>query len=471
MIRSPASLLPASLFARMALILLAGLLAAQSLSLWLHWGERAEVVTEARGLHMADRIADVILRLEADPTPGHRRAIAQIQSGDLRVALIDENEVHPNAPRGQIQATIAARLGSGRDIRSPGGMGSGMMGRGMGPGAGPGTGYGMGSGAGFGTGRMALESAVRTLDVRLNDGQWVRITATLVPDAPALPRNFYMYLLLSLAIVVAVVMLVVRQATRPLQQLAQAADSLGQNLDAPPLVEAGSTEVRTAAQAFNRMRAKLRRLIDERSRALAAVSHDLRTPLTRLRLRSELLDDERLRDQMAADIDAMAQMIDATLDYLRGLRENEPVRPIDINALLASLAEDFAALGRPITVEGLANDSYNGRLSALRRAIQNLMDNAFKYGRNPRIIVSDDETDLRISVEDEGPGIPPEALDRVTEPFYRPDAARASDTGGVGLGLSIVRDVALLHGGELVLANRPQGGLSAELRLPRNFVK
>ena len=279
-----------------------------------------------------------------------------------------------------------------------------------------------------------------------------------------------MYLLLSLAIVVAVVMLVVRQATRPLQQLAQAADNLGQNLDAPPLVEAGSTEVRTAAQAFNRMRAKLRRLIDERSRALAAVSHDLRTPLTRLRLRSELIDDERLRDQMAADIDAMAQMIDATLDYLRGLRENEPVRPSDINALLASLAEDFAVLGRPITVEGLANDSYNGRLSALRRAIQNLMDNAFKYGRNPRIIVSDDETDLRISVEDEGPGIPPEALDRVTEPFYRPDAARASDTGGVGLGLSIVRDVALLHGGELALANRPQGGLSAALRLPRNFV-
>ncbi len=438
MIRSPASLLPASLFARMALILLAGLLAAQSLSLWLHWGERAEVVTEARGLHMADRIADAIRRLEADPTPGHRRAIAQIQSGDLRVALIDENEVHPNAPRGQIQATIAARLGSGRDIRSPGGMGSGMMGRGMGPGAG----YGMGSGPGLGMGRMAQDSAVRTLDVRLNDGQWVRITATLVPDAPALPRNFYMYLLLSLTIVVAVVMLVVRQATRPLQQLAQAADNLGQNLDAPPLVEAGSTEVRTAAQAFNRMRTKLRRLID----------------------------DERLREQMAADIDAMAQMIDATLDYLRGLRENEPVRPIDINALLASLAEDFAALGRPITVEGLANDSYNGRLSALRRAIQNLTDNAFKYGRNPRIIVSDDETDLRISVEDEGPGIPPEALDRVTEPFYRPDAARASDTGGVGLGLSIVRDVALLHGGELVLANRPQGGLSAALRLPRNFV-
>lgn len=461
MIRSPASLLPSSLFARMALILLAGLLAAQSLSLWLHWGERAEVVTEARGLHMADRIADAIRRLEADPTPEHRRAVAQMQSNDLRVSLIDESEANPAAPRGQIQSTIAARLGSGREVRSPGGMGGGMMGRGMG--------YGAGQGMGYGMGRMAQDTTARSFDVRLDDGQWVRITATLVPDAPALPRDFYIHLLLSLAIVVAVVMLVVRQATRPLRHLAQAADNLGQNLDAPPLVEAGSTEVRTAAQAFNRMRDKLRRLIDERSRALAAVSHDLRTPLTRLRLRSELIDDDRLREQMTADIDAMAQMIDATLDYLRGLRENEPVRPIDINALLASLAEDFAALGRTIAIEGLANDAYNGRLSALRRAIQNLMDNAFKYGQNPRIVVNDDAVTLCISVEDEGPGIPPEVLDRVTEPYYRPDAARATDTGGVGLGLSIVRDVALLHGGELMLANRPRGGLTASLRLPRKL--
>lgn len=461
MIRFPRSLLPASLFARMALILLAGLLATQSLSLWLHWGERAEVVTEARGLHLADRIADAIRRLEADPTPGHRRAIAQMQSNDLRVSLIDENEVNPTAPRGQIQATIAARLGSGREVRSPGGMGGGMMGRGMG--------YGAGQGMGYGMGRMVQDSSARSFDVRLNDGQWVRVTATLAPDAPALPRDFYIHLLLSLAIVVAVVMLVVRQATRPLRQLAQAADNLGQNLDAPPLVEAGSTEVRTAAQAFNRMRDKLRRLIDERSRALAAVSHDLRTPLTRLRLRSELIDDDRLREQMTADIDAMAQMIDATLDYLRGLRENEPVRAIDINALLASLSEDFAALCRPIAVEGQAAASYSGRLSALRRAIQNLVDNAFKYGRNPRIVVNDDADTLCITVEDDGPGIPPEALERVTEPYYRPDAARATDTGGVGLGLSIVRDVALLHGGELLLANRPQGGLTASLRLPRKL--
>ncbi len=282
-----------------------------------------------------------------------------------------------------------------------------------------------------------------------------------------MPGEFYAHLAASLGIVVAVVMLVVRQATTPLRRLAQAADNLGQNLDAPPLAEAGSTEVRTAAQAFNRMRDKLRRLIEERSHALAAVSHDLRTPLTRLRLRSELIEDERLREQMAADLDAMAQMIDATLDYLRGLRENEPIRPIDINALIQSLAEDSVASGRRVDVSGQALQAYPGRLAALRRALQNLIDNACKYGNNPRLRIADSAEALRLAVEDDGPGIPEAALLLVTEPYYRPDSARASNTGGVGLGLSIVKDVALLHGGELILANRTQGGLSATLVLPR----
>ncbi len=460
-----AALLPSSLFARMALILLAGLLAAQSLSLWLHWGERATVVTEARGLHMADRIAEAIRALEADSSPGHRSAIAQLQSNDLRIAPIEENQVSPHSPRGQIHLTIAARLGSEREIRSPGGMGGGM-----GAGFGGGVGGGVGGGIGAGMGRAQQDSGLRNFDVRLKDGQWVRIEASLKPSAPALPADFYVHLLASLGIVVLVVMLVVRQATRPLQQLAQAADNLGQDLDAPPLPEVGSAETRTAAQAFNRMREKIRRLIDERSRALAAVSHDLRTPLTRLRLRSELIDDERLREQMSADLDAMAQMIDATLDYLRGLRDSEPVRPIDIDALLESLAEDSAALGRPIGIEGKAWSSYPGRLSALRRGIQNLIDNAFKYGTAPRLRIEDSPDTLRVIIEDEGPGIPPEALDRVTEPYYRPDAARASSTGGVGLGLSIVKDVALLHGGELRIANRPQGGVQATLELPRKAV-
>jgi signal transduction histidine kinase len=351
------------------------------------------------------------------------------------------DQVAPNAPRGAIQAMISAQLGSAREMRQVGGAGMGMG--------------------------MQHGNPSRSFDVRLRDGQWVRLSAAGDAVTPALPNDLIARLLLTLVIVTVGVMIAVRQATRPLQQLARAADLLGRDLDAPPLAELGPTETRHAAQAFNRMQARIKRLVDERSRALAAVSHDLRTPLTRLRLRTELVEDEKLRDQMAADLETMATMLDATLDYLRGLQASEAARPIDINALLASLSGDALVTGRRISIEGTALAPYSARLSALRRALQNLIDNAIKYGSCAHLRVHDDANELRIAVEDEGPGIAPQELERVTEPYYRPDASRNSATGGLGLGLSIVKDIALLHGGDLLLANRTQGGLCATLRLPR----
>lgn len=446
-----------SLFARMALILFAGLLAAQLASIWLQWGERATVVAQARGLNFADRLAEAVRALEADGPARRNKTLAALQSSDLRIILIGDDQVSPNTPRGQIQATLGARLGGEREIRSGGG--------------------GMGGGMGMGGGRMLhggsgsmQQRGLRSFDVRLNDGQWVRITEVHENDTPpALPGDLIANLLITLLIVTAVVMIAVRQATRPLQRLAQAADMLGRDLDAPPLTEAGPAETRRAAQAFNRMQARIKRLVDERARALAAVSHDLRTPLTRLRLRAELVGDDNLRDQMAADLESMAAMIDATLAYLRGLQESEAARRIDMNALLQSLVEDAAVLGKKISIVGLAQAPYTGRLSALCRALQNLIDNAIKYGHSARLCIEDNATTLRLSVEDEGPGIPQAELVRVTEPYYRPDASRSRETGGVGLGLSIVKDIALMHGGELLLANRPQGGLCATLVLPRTF--
>lgn len=434
--------LPSSLFVRMALILLLGLLVAQGLSFWLQWGERATVVSQARGQNFADRMAEVVRTLEATAPAERSAALATLSHGDWQVTLISEDQVSQNPPRGVIGAMLSARLGSAREVRPLGGaagMGMGMM-----------------------HGNMP-----RGFDVRLQDGQWLRFSGARQLDTPALPRDLILRLAVTLMIVTAVAMLAVRQVTQPLKQLAQAADTLGRDLDAPALAEEGPTETRRAAQAFNRMQARIKRLVNERSRALAAVSHDLRTPLTRLRLRAELVDDETLRDQMAADLDAMAAMIDATLDYLRGLQTSEAVRPIDINALLASMSEDALVLGRRISIQGQALAPYTGRLSALRRALQNLIDNAIKYGTCAHLRVDDDAGELRIMVEDEGPGIEPHELARVTEPYYRLDASRSSATGGVGLGLSIAKDIALLHGGDLVLANRAQGGLCATLKLPR----
>ena len=452
-----------SLFTWIALILLAGLLASQAVSLWLNRGERTTVVSQARGFNLAVRIADSVRILEAAEPAKRSSIISTLQSDDFEVTPIAEDQISSHSPRGQIPLAIAQRLGSEREIRSTG------MGGGMGNGMGAGMGGGLGPGAGgmHGAGRMQNANVTRGFDVRLNDGQWIRFVAFSETAAPSLPNAFYFQLALSLLIVVTVVLFAVRQATRPLQTLALAADKLGHNLDAAPLDETGPTEMRRAAQAFNHMQVRIKRLIDERARALAAVSHDLRTPLTRLRLRAELVDDESLRDQMAADLDSMAAMIDATLDYLRGLQDNEPFRPIDINALLQSFAEDAQVIGRQVAVEGNAAAPYSGRLSALRRALQNLIDNAIKYGHGAHLSVIDDTDSLRLTVSDDGPGIAEEELSRVTEPYYRPDAARRSETGCVGLGLSIVSDIARLHGGELQLRNRPEGGLAATLVLRR----
>ncbi len=439
----------ASLSARMALILLAGLLVAQGVSLWLQWGERATVVTQARGLNYAERIARTVGVLESVGAADRTTALPALQYEDLSVLLVPADQVSQKEPRGGIVAMMAVRLGGERQIRH------------------------VETGTSAHAGGPQNEGTQRSFDVRLKDGQWARITIRRnaeAASAPALSNDLILQLLLTLAIVATVVMIAVRQATRPLQQLAQAANSLALDLDAQPLAESGSTETRHAAQAFNRMQSRIQRLVRERARALAAVSHDLRTPLTRLSLRTELIDDEALREQMAADLQAMAAMIDATLDYLRGLQTHEAVRAIDINALLESMTDDARVLGRHIQIEGQALQPLNARLTGLRRALQNLIDNAFKYAQGARIRVQDSASSLRITVEDDGPGITPGDLPKVTEPYFRADSARSQPGDGVGLGLSIVRDIALMHDGELILSNRAQGGLSATLCLPRQAV-
>lgn len=301
----------------------------------------------------------------------------------------------------------------------------------------------------------------------LHMGERALIMAQSHGQLPDLPSRFASHLLITLAAVIAVSLVAVRLVTRPLQRLAEAADAFGGDLESPPLPETGPAETRRAAEAFNRMQDRLRRLIAERGRALAAVSHDLRTPLTRMRLRAELVDDETLRAQINADIDDMQAMVESTLDYLRGLRENEAPQSIDMEALLASLVADAQALGHPVTLAGKAVAPYVGRLSPLKRALGNLIDNAVKYGHSAHIVIADSATELRLCVEDTGPGIAEADLARVIEPYVRLEASRSRETGGVGLGLSIARDAALLHGGRLVLANRADGGLAATLVLPR----
>lgn len=297
-----------------------------------------------------------------------------------------------------------------------------------------------------------------------------------LPALEALPLRFLWHVFLTLAAVIVVSLIAVRWATKPLKQMAAAATAFAHDLDAAPIAVSGPIEVRNAAEAFNFMQNRLRQLVVERGRALAAVSHDLRTPLTRMRLRAELVDDASLQAKLNADIDAMQGMVNSVLAYLRGLEDAEPIQPINMEALLSSIVEDAQALGHQVHLKssalgGVTSAPYAGKLSVLKRAITNLIDNAVAHGRHVVVRMESSATPLPllVIVEDDGPGIPEADLRRVTEPFVRLDESRNLDTGGVGLGLAIVRDAAAYHGGVLRLENRRTGGLRAILELPKTM--
>lgn len=293
-----------------------------------------------------------------------------------------------------------------------------------------------------------------------------------LPGLEAVPMRFLWHVGLTLGVVILVSLLAVRWMVRPLREMTEAATAFAHDIGAAPLPETGPVEVQQAAQAFNFMQRRVRQLVVERSRALAAVSHDLRTPLTRMRLRAELVDDPVLQHKLNADIDTMQTMVNGVLAYLRGIEDSEPAQPIHIAALLDSIIEDERSLGRVVELldppPGASGPApYPGKLSILRRAVTNLLDNALAHGHRATVQLQDSATTLRIVIEDDGPGIAVADLVRVTEPFVRLDAARRLDTGGVGLGLTIVRDAAASHGGRLLLLNRAEGGLRAVIELPR----
>ncbi|MDT7516261.1 ATP-binding protein [Rhodoferax mekongensis] len=260
-----------------------------------------------------------------------------------------------------------------------------------------------------------------------------------------------------------------RWLSDPVRQLAGAARELGHNIHRPPLPETGSRECREATQVFNQMQQHICAQLEQRDQFVAAVSHDLRTPLTRLALRAESLGDEVERQRFAKDIAEMDAMIRATLDYLRGAAEAEPWVPLDMGSLVSSLAHDQQDCGHDVSVEATALQGFppvRTQASALRRCLNNLLDNAVRYGGGAKVQLELADKTLRVLVRDRGPGIPEGELTKVLQPFYRVESSRNRHTGGVGLGLAAAHDIARQHGGSLLLRNLPHGGLEAELALP-----
>jgi signal transduction histidine kinase len=257
-----------------------------------------------------------------------------------------------------------------------------------------------------------------------------------------------------------------RMLAAPFRTLTVGAAELSRNIDAPPIREIGPVEARQAASVFNTMQASLRRQMSERNRFLAAVSHDLRTPLTRMTLRLRSAQDVELSDRLRDDIDEMTQLLEATLSFLRNEEVVEAFSPVDINALVDAIAEDAAELGQKVTISGEV-PPISAQPLGLKRCLTNLVANAIRYGEDAHIRLIDAPSCVRIQVADHGPGIPEAQLERALEPFYRVESSRNRNTGGTGLGLAIANDVVKRHGGELVLRNGSEGGLVAQVTLPR----
>ena len=304
------------------------------------------------------------------------------------------------------------------------------------------------------------------LSVLLTDGSWLVFS---VPKRtwglPELQRWTVWVTFVGLASAI-VCTIATRRFVRPIRQLAAAVRRFGVNPQAPPLAESGPQEFRDVIRAFNTMQAQIQKFVAYRTMMLAAISHDLRTPLTRVRLRGELIDDEIQQARLFRDVDEMQTMVDGALAFFRGDADEEATTTFDLAGVLQTIANDYADQGIAIAYVGPAHAVYCGRPFGLKRAFTNLIDNAVKYATPPEIQLYCRERFVTVVVRDQGPGIPPDALARVFAPFFRVDRSRNRATGGVGLGLTAAQAIISGHGGDITLCNQPTGGLEALVTLP-----
>ncbi|MEC4239412.1 ATP-binding protein [Pseudomonas sp. DSV-1] len=455
------TLLPRTLYGRLVVILVSGMLAAQVLTSSIWYDVRHSQVLEIPTRLIASRLADIVRVAMTDPrrtglllqslsTPAFNLELRNAPSAErtpltaqdratesLLRSLIDEKTA-TQTPLNLLNLTLLDNQGHKAGIDTL-----------------------------FGSSPAAGQF---TLELRLADGRWLHVQAredqgwTSLAPADVMIDYFLRIYLVRIIVVAIIVLLAVRLAVRPLNQLAQAAQALGQDIRRQPLPIKGPVEVQRAAQAFNLMQQRLLASLAERTRFLAAVSHDLRSPITRLRLRTEMLDNEPLKERFRKDLTDMEGLVSTTLDFVSSGEINEPRQSIDINALLQSLQADLQNVGEHIALTGRATRPLSGYARSLKRCVQNLLENAVRYARDVHVIVDEQPASLTITVRDSGPGIALEQLTQVMEPFYRLESSRNSSTGGYGLGLSIAQTVAAAHGGTLELHNRPDGGLDAVLR-------
>ena len=401
---------PDTVAGRAILILVAALLAFHLVGYWAYRVGVESLASAQRDRGLAERIVSIKRAIAGIPhEPERDRAAHDLTSASLEVHWSKVSLVLGTAPTTERTATMEAKL---KELVPDLATESFRL--------------GFADDGALGSGDADAYRHMMLVSVRLDDGSWVNFSSTTLGATQHADWSVLAITICFGVAIIVVAVLLLRWATRPLRDLALAAERFSLDQTPQPLSETGPAEVRHAARAFNTMRERIQRLVSERMQALAAVSHDLRTPITRLRLRSELMEDEATRDLVDADLAEMEGMIDSTLEFLRGGISSEAIRPIDIVSVIETIVDDHVT-----------------------------------------VMVDEMPAGFAITVEDDGPGIPDGDMERVFQPFVRLEESRGRETGGSGLGLTIARAVVLAHGGEIALANRPEGGLRVTITLPR----
>jgi signal transduction histidine kinase len=305
------------------------------------------------------------------------------------------------------------------------------------------------------------------LAVRLLDRSWTVFATPNRAWGPPQTTRWLIRLLFLAASISLFTAIGARKFAQPIKRLAAAVREFGLNPAAPPIAQSGPRELRQVIRTFNEMQAQIRKFLSYRTMMLAAISHDLRSPLTRIRLRGELIEDAEQQARLFRDVDEMQAMVDGALAFFRDDAVTEPDTTFDLPQLLVTVANDYADQNIELRYDGPAHAVYKGRPLALKRALNNLVDNAIKYATPPTIELACEDYSFMIVIRDGGPGIPQSALDSVFLPYYRLEKSRNRNTGGVGLGLTVAQSIVQGHGGEIVLENIPAGGLEVRVILPR----
>ena len=453
-----------SLRGQLILLIVAALAAAQLVSLWLFVDERAMAVHMALGLETAGRAANIARLIEEAPPELHDSILRAASSPLVRFSLTDAPRVDHTGHHagGVVEGTIRGMLPDREDRqirvelhefspdmlpvegipRTMAEMHRAMM-------------------------RDQISAVEMQLSIALDTGQWLNVDTRFHNPPLQWPwLSFVSFGLTAALILVTVVWFLLTGLTRPLRRLSRAADRFGRGEEVEELAATGPTEVRDLTEAFNRMRDRLTRYVADRTRLLGVLGHDLRSPLTGLRVRAELVEDDETRGHLIETIEEMQEMVDSTLSFAKGVATREPSVEVPLGDFTAEIADELSRAGNSIAVTVEDNRLVTVRPMLLKRALRNVIENACRYGERAEVTVARAGTDAVIRVRDHGPGIPEEMLDTVFDPFVRLETSRSRETGGTGLGLSIARTVIQSHGGDIVLENASEGGLCATITIP-----